>query len=97
MFWGRRHKRNTRVLIPSLLTLVASMVLVIIAVALPARSPGAVIAKICLFYLAIGVETWGVWAQLHRNLTSWVRTEQIGERYGALSLIILWVTPKAPV
>ncbi|ORY31942.1 hypothetical protein BCR39DRAFT_524717 [Naematelia encephala] len=88
-FIGRRAGRQIATQISRMATLSVSIILTIVAVALPARSSRATSAKIALFYLGLSVEILVGWFQLYRRLATHVNTRQVGARYGAFTLIIL--------
>ncbi|WWD22293.1 hypothetical protein CI109_106784 [Kwoniella shandongensis] len=86
---GRKYGRTISFQILSIGSLVISVILTIVAVALPAHSHGAVIAKLVLFYLAITVEALAIWSTVRRRVPKHTNTRSVGIRYGALTLIIL--------
>ncbi|KAK8845345.1 hypothetical protein IAR55_006058 [Kwoniella newhampshirensis] len=86
---GRRFGRTVSFQLVSVGSLAISSLLTIIAVVIPAHSHGAVIAKIILFYLAISVEILAMWSTVKRSGPNYTNTQAVGDRYGALTLIIL--------
>lgn len=94
---GRRVKRPVSRLIAYTATLVASAILCIISLVIPARSVAAVGAKIAIFYLSIVVEfvsiafNFYIWAK-----PSSIVLERITVRYGSLTIVIVYVAKMPP-
>ena len=89
MFLGRRVGRSVLPLVVSAVSISIGIVSLIIAIVLPFNTDAQLGAKIALVYVPIVVELVGAWLQLRRRWHHQVSTEFIGERYGALTLIIL--------
>ncbi|OCF41737.1 hypothetical protein I317_04441 [Kwoniella heveanensis CBS 569] len=70
-------------------SLVASCVLTVVAIVIPASGRPATVVKIATFYFSICLEMITVWVAAAKSWRHKIRTQSIGVRYGAFTLIII--------
>nr|XP_019048481.1 hypothetical protein I302_02253 [Kwoniella bestiolae CBS 10118]OCF27411.1 hypothetical protein I302_02253 [Kwoniella bestiolae CBS 10118] len=88
-FIGSRAGRRITPHIYTIISLVISSILTIMAIVIPATSRVMSLTKVTLFYTGIGVEVFAVWFSLPSDPLGPIRTEAMAKRYGAFTLIII--------
>ncbi|WWC57883.1 uncharacterized protein I303_100418 [Kwoniella dejecticola CBS 10117] len=86
---GRRVGRKVTPQHLTIVTLLVSSVFTLVAMFLPADSQALTCTKITLFYVAIGIEVASAFLTLPNDPLRSLRSEGMGNRYGASTLIVL--------